>query len=410
MVLTALGGGIFSYGFSVFFLPLRESLGISAASASLIFALSRAEGAIEGPLAGYLIDRFGARLMLAVGAVITGAGFILLAGAQSFTAVLIIYLLIISVGVNCSFGHANLALVNSWFSRRRGLAMAVASAAPALGGAVVAPALGLAVAGFGWRAAAALAGAMILLLVIPVTLIVRRSPESVGLHPDGDPAPADQPDGSSRVAAYEAENYGVKEAMRTPTYWLLLAGTMMRICVGGAITVHFVAILVWKGTEETVAAGLLGIFALINLPLRLFTGWLGDRFSRTALLVATLLVGAISLIVLNYGSGLAAFWLFLLLYAWAESNPSLNWALIGDYFGRRSFATIRGSMSFFYGWANMAAPLVAGLLWDWTGSYEHTLWLFVAMWLVGAAIFAVLRPPGKPRVVAPAAQPAADHA
>jgi MFS family permease len=82
-----------------------------------------------------------------------------------------------------------------------------------------------------------------------------------------------------------------------------------------------------------------------------------------------------------------------LLFAWAESNPSLNWALIGDYFGRRNFAMIRGSMSFFYGWANMAAPLLAGVIWDRTGSYELALWIFTAMWLIGAAIFLVLRPP-----------------
>src|SRR5688572_13824823 len=103
MTVNALGGGIQSYGFSVFFLPLRDSLGISSASASLIFSLSRAEGAIEGPLAGYLIDRFGARTMIAIGASIMATGYIVLAGADSYIMVLIIYLGVISVGFNCGF-------------------------------------------------------------------------------------------------------------------------------------------------------------------------------------------------------------------------------------------------------------------------------------------------------------------
>jgi MFS family permease len=190
MLVNAVGGGIHSYGFSVFFLPLRESLGISAASASLIFSLSRAEGAIEGPLAGYLIDRFGARIMMAVGASIMALGYILLATADSYIAVLLIYLCVIAVGFNCGFGHATLALVNSWFIRRRSLAMPLATSAFSLGGAVVAPALGLAVNAFGWRTAAALAGVAIIVLILPnVLLLIRRSPESGGLRPDGVPEP-----------------------------------------------------------------------------------------------------------------------------------------------------------------------------------------------------------------------------
>jgi MFS family permease len=399
MVLQALGGGIQSYGFSVFFLPLRESLGISAASASLIFALSRAEGAIEGPIAGYLIDRLGARVMLAVGAAIMAIGYVLLSLAQSFEAVLIIYLFVIAVGFNCGFGLATLALVNTWFARRRSFAMAIASAAPALGGAIVAPVLGVAVVLLGWRASAALAGVIVLVLILPVTLVVRRSPESMGLQPDG-MAPTTTAADGSHVTYVEAVSYSAREAMRTPSYWFMLLATALRICVGGAMTVHFVAIMVWKGMDETVAAGLLGIFALFSVPLRIFTGWLGDRFSKTKLLALTLAVGTVSLTLLNYSPGIWYLWLFLPLFAWVESNPSLNWALIGDYFGRHQFATIRGSMSFFYGWAQMAAPLIAGIVWDQTGSYELALWIFTGMWVVGAIIFLFLRPPAaKPVLV-----------
>jgi MFS family permease len=403
MVITALGGGIHSYGFSVFFLPLRESLGISAASASLIFALSRAEGAIEGPIAGYLIDRFGARLMLAAGATIMAIGYVLLASAQSFEMVLVIYLCVIAVGVNCGFGHATLALVNTWFSRRRSFAMAIASSAPPLGGAIVAPLLGIAVVYFGWRSAAALAGVVVLVLVPLVTLVVRRSPESMGLRPDGAPAPVAAP-GRDTIVLADEPGYDARSAMRTPSYWLLLLGTTMRICVGGAMTVHFVAIMVWKGTDETAAAGLLGIYALCSVPCRLAMGWVGDRFTKSLVLAFTLAVGAVSLTLLNYVSGAWYLWLFLPLFAFVEANPSLNWAMIGDYFGRHQFATIRGSMSFFYGWAQMAAPLVAGLIWDRTGSYELALWLFTGMWVVGTVIFLLIRPPGARRQTEPEPQ------
>ena len=393
MVVNALGGGVQSYGFSVFFLPLRESLGISAASAALIFSLSRAEGAVEGPLAGYLIDRYGSRVMIAIGASIMAAGYLLLSQANSYIAVLLIYLCVISVGFNCGFSHATLALVNSWFIRRRGLAMALTTSAFPLGGAIVAPALGIAVATLGWRTAAAMAGIWIFILLIPVLLVVRRSPESIGLLPDGDPEPPPPVAGTTVAEVVAPDDYTVKEAMRTPLFWLFVVATALRISIGGAMTVHFVAIMVWKGMGETTAAGLLGLFALISVPLRIAMGTIGDRYSKAMMLSLTLAVGAGSLLFLNYGQGTIALIVFLLVFALVESNPALNWALIGDYFGRRQFATIRGAMSFFYGWAQMATPFLAGVVWDRTDSYSLALWAFAIMWVVGAMLFAIMRPP-----------------
>lgn len=324
------------------------------------------------------------------------AGYFLLATADSYIAVLLIYLCVISLGFNCGFSHATLALVNSWFIRRRSVAMALATSAFPLGGAIIAPLLGVAVALLGWRTAAVFAGAGILVLLSPVLLIVRRSPESVGLLPDGDDAPPPLPTdaGATTIVRPAAgQDFTVKEAMRTSTFWWFLLATTMRITIGSAITVHFVAIMVWKDVNETTAAGLLGVFALISVPLRIFMGSIGDRYSKATLLSVTLGVGAVSLVFLNYTHGYLALFVFLIVFAWVESNPALNWAMIGDYFGRSQFATIRGSMSFFYGWGQMTTPLLAGIIWDQTGSYSIVLWIFAVMWVIGAVIFAVLKAP-----------------
>ena len=76
-VINAFGGGVYFYGFSVFFLPIKQALTLSSASTSLVFSLSRAEGAIEGPLAGYLVDRCGPRKMITIGVVIVAIGYVL---------------------------------------------------------------------------------------------------------------------------------------------------------------------------------------------------------------------------------------------------------------------------------------------------------------------------------------------
>ena len=77
-----LGGGFHLYGFTIFFLPITQELGLSRAATSLVFSLARAEGAIEGPLAGYIIDRFGPRPMMLAGVILSGLGYMLLSGVQ----------------------------------------------------------------------------------------------------------------------------------------------------------------------------------------------------------------------------------------------------------------------------------------------------------------------------------------
>ena len=90
--MRVLGGGLHNYGFTVFFLPLsQEDLGLSRAATSLAFSLARAQGAIEGPFVGYLIDRFGPRPMILVATISCGAGYILLAWVDSYTTFLIFH-------------------------------------------------------------------------------------------------------------------------------------------------------------------------------------------------------------------------------------------------------------------------------------------------------------------------------
>ncbi|MGH7928840.1 MAG: MFS transporter, partial [Candidatus Binatia bacterium] len=92
-----LGGGFHLYGFTVFFLPITQELGLSRAATSLVFSLARAEGAIEGPLAGYLIDRLGPRPMMLAGVVLSGIGYMLLATIETYYGFLIVYLGVISL-------------------------------------------------------------------------------------------------------------------------------------------------------------------------------------------------------------------------------------------------------------------------------------------------------------------------
>ena len=397
---NAIGGGVYFYGFSVFFLPIKTALNLSSASTSLIFSLSRAEGAVEGPIAGYLIDKFGPRIMLTIGAFIVAIGYILLSQVNSFLWFLTIYLGIISLAFNATFSGSTMAVVNNWFIRRKGLAMAISIAAYSLGGSIIAPLLAFGIHHLGWRTTMALSGIMLAAVVVPFAQLLRSSPEALGLKPDGDtPRIESKLDKVGVKPTLSSVDFTVSEALRTKSYWLLAIGTMLRTGTLGTLIVHFVPIMVWKGNSEQTAAVMLGIMAFLSIPMRIGIGWLGDRWSRSKMLAAGMALGAFSLIILQNANSSFQVWLFISVFSVVEGLSALNWALVGDYFGRKRFATLRGILSLVYSWGMIVMPIVAGGIFDRTGSYNTVIWIFVGMYICGTILFLVIQRPRTPFLV-----------
>ncbi len=137
------GGGLHQFGFTVFFLPISQDLGISRAATSLAFSLSRAQGAIEAPLVGYLIDRYGPRPIIVTAVFLAGVGYILLSWVTSYTGFMVVYLGVICLAFVAGFVHSPMVVANSWFIRQRAPAMTVVSAAVPIGGALISPLLAI---------------------------------------------------------------------------------------------------------------------------------------------------------------------------------------------------------------------------------------------------------------------------
>jgi len=127
--LRVLGGGLHQYGFTVFFLPVTQDLGLTRAATSLAFSLARAEGSLAAPIVGYFIDRFGPKPIMLTAALMAGIGYILFSWVDSYTTFLIVYLGVISIAFTAGFVHAPTVIANSWFIRLRARAMTVVSAA-----------------------------------------------------------------------------------------------------------------------------------------------------------------------------------------------------------------------------------------------------------------------------------------
>ena len=375
-----IGGGLHQFGFTVFFLPISQDLGLSRAATSLAFSLSRAEGALEAPLVGYLIDRYGPRPILVTAVVLAGVGYILLSWVNSYTSFMIVYLGVICLAFVAGFIHSPMVVANNWFIRQRARAMTVVSAAVPIGGALISPLLALGVASMGWRWAAFVSGCIFLLVCLPLSFQLKHSPETMGLLPDGDVAPvegaispADTQNKSARA------DFTSRQAMKTWVFWVLVVSMTARVTCYSAATVHFIPLMVWKGLSEGAAASLLGAFASANLVAHFILGSIADRVNKPKLLAACHLLPALSVAPLLSDSGYWQLWSFTILFILLDASFPIVWATVGDFFGRRHFATVRGSMSFFYMWGSFAGPVLAGAIYDQTESYMTVLWIWFGL-------------------------------
>ena len=400
--IRVVGGGLHQYGFTVFFLPISQDLGLSRAATSLAFSLSRAQGAIEAPLVGYLVDRFGPRPVIVAAALLAGIGYILLSWVNSYTSFLIVYLGVISLAFVAGFVHSPMVVANSWFIRQRARAMTVVSAAVPVGGALISPVLAFGVSSIGWRWAAFLSGCIFLIICVPLSFKVRRSPESMGLFPDGDiprDTSGDHPSRKASAGGRADDDFTAAQAMRTFVFWVLVISMMGRVAAYSTVTVHFVPLMVWKGLTQEESAFLLGAFAFINMVAHFVIGWIADKVNKPGLMTLCHLVCALAVLPLITDAAPWQLWLFTTVFTFLDASFPVVWATVGDFYGRRYFATIRGMMSFFYMWGSFAGPVFAGAVYDRTESYASVLWTLFAVLSLATLLNILLIKPWRQRMV-----------
>ena len=177
-------GSVHSATFPIFFLPLQEEFKVGSAALAFVLTMARVQGGIEGPLVGWFIDRTGPRLPAVLAALIGGVGFLILPVARNYWSFLVIYVFIISFAFNMGFLHAMHAVANLWFVRYRTRVLSIFSSSLRFGSALLTPVVAIIVAVYGWRWGAVFAGAIVLAIALPLTFLIRRSPESMGLLPD----------------------------------------------------------------------------------------------------------------------------------------------------------------------------------------------------------------------------------
>jgi MFS family permease len=179
-------------------------------------------------------------------------------------------------------------------------------------------------------------------------------------------------------------------------FWFILLGVITRVSAANAIIIHIFPMLTLKGLEEQTATFYVSVMFFLAIPLRFLLGVAGGRFSSPKLLFWGMNLGAVGMFALWGMPGTAGVMLFVLGLAVVEGITSVNWLMVGDYFGRDRFASLMGVMSVFHNVGLFIAPIFAGWVRDQTGSYNVVLLTFAPMFVASAIFFVLAHPPTLP--------------
>ena len=387
-------------GLGMYLVALERKFGWSRTVLSAPFSLSRVQGAVIGPLEGWLIDRFGSRRMILIGYTTMGIGFILFSQIHSVWQYILAYTLI-SLGGGIGGWLAVITVVNNWFVRRRTFALATAMSGVHLGGFLVyVLAFGLEFHGF--RTTTMGIGLFLLATTVPASRLIRNRPEDMGLMPDGDaPQTAGAPPESTDEVAEDGTpepDFTARQAMRTPVFWVLAVVHMTSTISIVTLAVHLVPKLYDMGFSLTGAGVVVSTYTAVAIVTQFVAGYIGDRVPKPPLIFVFLLFQAVALLVLALAEDRSLAFVFAVIYGFAlGGRVPLMAAIRGDYFGRKAFATIMGLSMLPNNFGMMVAPIFAGYMFDKTGTYEVPFLSFAALALLGAVGMLFVRRPKSDR-------------
>ena len=359
-------GSLMIHSFTAYFPLLEAQFGWSRATLSGAFALSRAESGLLGPLQGWLIEKYGPRMMAVFGMCLFGIGFILFSQIDSILGYYVTFFLM-AAGSSIA-GHLTVATaIINWFNRKRGIAVGLSSTGFGLAGILV-PLIAWSLTTQGWRDPAFYSGIGIIIVGIPVSLILRRDPEPYGYLPDGD--------NRSEVGTIDNQDqdltgFTVREAIKTSSFWYLGIGHALSLLTEGAVSLHLVAHVVDSvGLSVTIASTAVAVMTVFFVTGQVVGGFLGDKYSKRWLAAIGTLMHAVALLILAYSTNIIMVYIFSILHgsAWGLRGPIMA-TIRADYFGRAYFPSIMGFSSLIIMLGMTVGPLFACYMADVFGDY-----------------------------------------
>lgn len=379
-IICMFGYGTWLYSFGVFFKPMVGEFGWTRAMTAGAYSLRSIEGGIASPVVGWAVDKYGSRIVIIVGALVSGLSFVMMPLVKSLWGFYLVYGVLLSAGMSAMLYLPAWTVIAKWFKRRLSFAMALLSVGAGIGGLICAPAAAILITHFGWRAAFVIMGIFIWCIAIPLAFVVREKPSDMGLMPDGDKSADNKisPDPSISLKKagsphqdLNSPDYSLKEALKSSAFWFLALSFFFQGMAHSVVTVHTVPALTDAGIAMKQAAFSIGLLTLVSVIGRLAFGTLGDYFDKRYLFMTAYALMGSGVLVLMNANTMGMVWIFIFLFGigFGGSIPLMP-AIRAEYFGRAALGKIQGFMTPLSMAAGAVGPIFAGYVFDTTGSYR----------------------------------------
>ena len=386
--------------FSLLLPPLIDEFGWDRGLVAGAFSFGFLVSAVLSPIIGRIMDRSGARIVIGGGVCLMSLGLFTATAIERPWQLYATLGVLVAGGASLTTYTAHSLFLPHWFVRRRALAISIAFSGAGVGAIVLLPWLQTIIGRDGWRTACTAMGLLVLLVIGPLTLLVRRRPEDIGLLPDG----------ASRATAAEARrrtsnivdpawagiDWTLPRAIRTSRFWWIVLGDFCALFAWYAVQVHQTKYLIEVGFTPLVAAWSLGIVSVVAIPGQIGLGALSDRVGREWVWTAACCGFAVcyaALIALERGPS------YPLLYLMVISQGFLGYALtsvmgpiVAEIFEGPQYGSIFGTVTVALIGGGAAGPWAAGIIHDATGSYRLAFLLAIACCVISAVAIWIAAP------------------
>ncbi len=386
VIASAVTGVGQTYGVSVFNPSLLDSLGISLTALSGAYMVGTLLASLPQSFIGSLMDRFGIKITMIGVVSLLGGSCIFFAQVNSLVTLLLGFFLLRLLGQGgLSLLSGNIAAM--WFREKLGTVTGFISSGFSVTMAIV-PAFFLYLINLkGWRTAYTWLGFLVWLIMLPILLLIfKNNPEEVGQEMDGGPVEKKEISSQQGNSLY---SFTVNEARKTPAYWIMMINSALWSMIVTAVFFNLLSIFDSLGISPGVAAATYTTYAAASLVIQLLLGPTADRGSLQYMLLGCMAFLAAGIAVLTFSVSPVLAHSYAVLIGISTGLISLvGGTLFARYFGQANLGKLRGGVLTAQVAGSSLGPFITGVIYDLTGSFQISLWIFVAI-LVPAALFSL---------------------
>jgi MFS family permease len=372
--------------FGVFFNPLMEEFGWSRAAIAGASSTAFLSMGIFGVLVGRLNDSFGPRRLMSAAAVLLGLGCVLTGRLTTLWELYLYYGIIFGMGLS-AIDVIALTTIARWFSHRRGFMTGIVKVGTGAGQFAIPLAASALILLYGWRWTIAIIGAVVAVILVLMAQLLRRDPEALG------PKSKPRADMHSPAAPAAALSLPLERVFRTVQFWTICMLNFFLVSCLMVVLLHIVPHARDSGIPPVLAAGVLSTIGGVSMLGRFASGLVIDRKGSKAVMGICFVLLLGDLAWLQFADRLWMFYLFGAVYGLAHGGffTAIS-PLVAEWFGIHSHGTLFGIVVCFGTLGGAAGPLLAGRLFDLSGSYQSTFWILIALAIVAWVLLLSLRP------------------